>query len=112
MLMISDAYAQAAGAAAGPANPTVAMLIQFGYFIPIIVIFYLLLIRPQQQQAKKTRQMLADLKRGDHVVTSGGILGTIVGIDEQKVTLHVAKDVELQFAKTAVVNVVPEGGAK
>ena len=45
-------------------------------------------------------------------MTSGGILGTIVGIDEQKVTLHVAKDVELQFAKTAVVNVVPEGGAK
>lgn len=111
MPMISNAYAQAAGAA-GPANPTMAMLIQFGYFIPIIVIFYLLLIRPQQQQAKKTKQMLAGLKRGDHVVTSGGILGTIVGIDEQKVTLHVAKDVELQFAKTAVVNVVPEGGAK
>jgi preprotein translocase subunit YajC len=70
------------------------------------------LLRPQQQQAKKTKQMLAGLKRGDHVVTSGGILGTIVGIDEQKVTLHVAKDVELQFARTAVVNVVPEGDGR
>ena len=112
MFLIPDAFAQSAGGAAGPANPTVAMLIQLGYFIPIILIFYLLLIRPQQQQAKKTRQMLAALKRGDHVVTSGGILGTVVGLEEQKVTLHVAKDVELQFTKSAIVNVVPEGGAK
>ena len=112
MQLIPDAFAQTAGGATGTANPTVAMLIQIGYFIPIIVIFYLLLIRPQQQQAKKTKQMLAALKRGDHVVTSGGILGTVIGIEDQKVTLHVAKDVELQFAKSAIVNVMPEGGAK
>jgi preprotein translocase subunit YajC len=113
MSLIPDAFAQsAAGGAAGAPNPTVAMLIQIGYFVPIILIFYLLLIRPQQQQAKKTRQMLAALKRGDNVVTSGGILGTVIGIDEQKVTLHVADKVELQFAKNAIVNVVPEGGAR
>lgn len=113
MHLIPDAFAQsAAGGAAGATNPTVAMLIQFGYFIPIIVIFYLLLIRPQQQQAKKTRQMLAALKRGDRVVTSGGILGTVTGIEDQRVTLHVADKTELEFVKTAIVNVLPEGGGK
>ena len=88
------------------------MLIQIGYFVPIILIFYLLLIRPQQQQAKKTRQMLAALKRGDRVVTSGGIMGTVVGLEDQKVTLHVADKTELEFVKTAIVNVLPEGGGK
>jgi preprotein translocase subunit YajC len=111
MLMTANAFAQSA-AGAGSTNPTVAMLIQIGYFIPIIIIFYLLLIRPQQQQAKKTKQMLAALKRGDKVVTSGGVLGTVTGIQDQKVTLHVAKDVELEFVKTAIVNVIPEGGAR
>lgn len=111
MSLIPDAFAQSAGGA-GAANPTMAMLIQLGYFVPIIVIFYLLLIRPQQQQAKKTRQMLAALKRGDRVVTSGGLLGTVTGIEDQKVTLHVADKTEMEFVKTAIVNVIPEGGAK
>ena len=111
MLLIPDAFAQAP-AGGGASNPTVAMLIQLGYFVPIILIFYLLLIRPQQQQAKKTRQMLAALKRGDRVVTSGGIMGTVVGIEDQKVTLHVADKTELEFVKTAIVNVLPEGGGR
>jgi preprotein translocase subunit YajC len=113
MHLIPDAFAQsAAGRAAGSANPTMSMLIQLGYFVPIILIFYLLLIRPQQQQAKKTKQMLAAIKRGDRVVTSGGVLGTVVGLEDQKVTLHVADKVEMEFIKSAIVNVIPEGGAK
>jgi preprotein translocase YajC subunit len=46
------------------------------------------------------------------VVTSGGLLGTVVGLEEQKVTLHVADKVEMEFVRTAIVNVIPEGGAK
>ena len=112
MLLFRDAFAQAAGGEAGATNPTVAMLIQLGYFIPIILIFYLLLIRPQQQQAKRTRHMQAALKRGDRVVTSGGIMGTVVGVEEQKVTLHVADNVKMEFIRSSIVNVVPEGTAK
>jgi preprotein translocase subunit YajC len=56
--------------------------------------------------------MLAALKRGDRVVTSGGILGTVTGIEDQRVTLHVADKTELELVKTAIVNVIPEGGAK
>jgi preprotein translocase subunit YajC len=114
MPLFQDAFAQSTSAASATGNtpPLNAMLAQWGIFIPIILIFYLMLIRPQQQQAKKTKEMLAGLKRGDQVVTSGGLLGTIVGIEEQKVTLHVADKVEMEFVKSAIVNVVPEAGAK
>ena len=112
MSLIPEAFAQSGAGGAGASNPTMAMLVQLGYFVPIIIIFYLLLIRPQQQQAKKTRQMLAALKRGDRVVTSGGILGTVTGIEDQRVTLHGADKTELELVKTAIVNVIPEGGAK
>ena len=89
MLMVSDAYAQGLFGGGGPAasgspNPTMTFLLQIAQFLPIIAIFYLLLIRPQQQQAKKLKAMLAALKKGDKVVTSGGLIGTIVGLDEQK----------------------------
>jgi preprotein translocase subunit YajC len=116
MLMTSEALAQGlfggGAAASSSSNPTISMLIQFGYFIPLILIFYLLLIRPQQVQAKKTKQMLAALKRGDHVVTSGGIVGTIIKLEDHKVVLRVANDVNIEFVRTAVVNVLPEESGK
>jgi len=89
-----------------------ARILQIAQFLPIIAIFYLLLIRPQQQQAKKLKAMLAALKKGDKVVTSGGLMGTIVGLDEQKAVLRVADDVKMEFLKSSIVSVVPEGSQR
>jgi preprotein translocase subunit YajC len=117
MLMVSNAFAQGLFGGGGPAasgspNSNMTFILQIAQFLPIIAIFYLLLIRPQQQQAKKLKAMLAALKKGDKVVTSGGLLGTIVGLDEQKAVLRVADDVKMEFLKSAIVSVVPEGSQK
>ena len=117
MLMVSDAFAQGLFGLGGPAasgspNPNMTFFLQIAQFLPIIAIFYLLLIRPQQQQAKKLKLMLAALKKGDKVVTSGGLMGTIVGLDEQKAVLRVGDDVKMEFLKSAIVSVVTEGAPK
>ena len=116
MLMVSDAFAQGlfggGSAAPGSSNPNMTFILQIAQFLPIIAIFYLLLIRPQQQQAKKLKAMLATLKKGDKVVTSGGLMGTIVGLEEQKAVLRVADDVKMEFLRSAIVSVVTEGPQK
>ncbi len=107
--MWSDAWAQ--GGSPQHVDPTIAMLVQFGPILLIFVVMYFLLIRPQQQQQKKTQEMLKQLKKGDRVVTSGGLFGTVVGVDDAKVVLKVADEVKLEFLKSAVVSVVQEKGA-
>jgi preprotein translocase subunit YajC len=72
----------------------------------IFVIFYFLLIRPQQKRQKEHRKMLDGLAKGDQVVTSGGMYGTVVGLDDTKVVLKVAENVKIEFAKSAVGHIV------
>ena len=77
--------------------------LQFLPFILIFGIFYFLVILPQQRQRRKTQDMLANLKTGDRVITSGGIYGTIVGFrDLNVVQLQVANQVKLEVAKSAI----------
>lgn len=103
--MWTDAFAQA-GAATAPANPAVAMALQLLQFVPIFLILYFLLIRPQQQRQKALEKLLKDLKKGDRVLTSGGLFGTVVGVDDAKVVLKIADDIKAEFAKSAVVQVL------
>ena len=103
--MWTDALAQA-GAAQAPPNPAVSMALQLLQFVPIFLILYLLLIRPQQQRQKALEKTLKELKKGDRVLTSGGIFGTVVGVDDAKVVLRIADELKVEFAKTAVVQVV------
>lgn len=73
--------------------------------MPMVVmgaIFYFMLWRPQKQQQNKRQQMLEALKVGDKVITVGGMLGEIVAIDDHKVTLKLAENVEIEFLRTAV----------
>ena len=105
--MWSDAFAQASGAAK-PADPTLALLLQVLQFVPIFVIIYLLLIRPQQQRQKKLEDLVKKLKKGDRVLTTGGIIGTVIGVDEQRAVLRIAEDVKVEFTKSAVVQVLEE----
>ena len=72
----------------------------------IFVIFYFLLIRPQQKRQKEHQKMLSAITKGDRVVTSGGMYGVVVGIDEQKVVLKIAENVKVEFTKSAIAHIV------
>jgi preprotein translocase subunit YajC len=86
-------------------NPLTGML-------PMIVIFfaimYFLMIRPQQKRDKERRAMLAALAKGDAVITTGGICGTVVGITEDRVVLRVDEKVTMEFVRGAIAQVVPK----
>ena len=70
----------------------------------IFVVFYFFLIRPQQQQAKKVQAMIADLKKGDKVITSGGMIGTISSIQEDYLVLNVGDaDTKIEVVKSSVI---------
>ncbi|KPK57285.1 MAG: preprotein translocase subunit YajC [Gammaproteobacteria bacterium] len=87
----------------------------FTSFIPLIlifVVFYFLLIRPQSKRAKEHRKMVAELKAGDEVVTSGGVLGKITEAGEQFLKVEVADGVELKVQRTTVSMVMPKGTFK
>ena len=75
---------------------------QFGTFLPLILIFgvfYILLIRPQQRKLKLHREMINNLKRGDKIITSGGIIGLITKVkDNRELTIQVSENVEIQIA--------------
>lgn len=76
--------------------------------VPLVVIFaifYFLMIRPQQRQQKKHREMLSALKKGDRVVTRGGMMGTIYGIADTVVTLEVADNIRIKFSRDAISGV-------
>jgi len=96
-----------------PAN-SVPALYQFLPYIAIGVVFYFLLFMPMQRQKKRQQQMLNELKSGDNVVTSGGIVGTITAVDGDTIVLRVKPDnLKLQFARSAVSTLVPpEGSSK
>ncbi len=98
-MFILDAVAQAAAGAPKPS-----MLEQFMPFIFIFVIFYFFLIRPQQRKAKTHQDFVTNLKRGDSVLTTGGILGTIEGLTEQFVTLQVSTGVKLRVLRAQIAS--------
>jgi len=86
----------------------------FTGFIPLIlmfVIFYFLLIRPQQKKTKDHRQMVSNLKKGDRIVTSGGIHGRITGMDDTTLTVEIADKVRVKVARgnvSAMVQQAPQ----
>lgn len=97
--------AQATGQQQGPPGWTslVPMVLMF-------VIFYFLLIRPQQKKAKEHAELLKTLKRGDKVVTNGGIVGVIVTVKEKHVTVR-SEDSKFEVLKSAVAEVTERGNA-
>lgn len=112
--MISNAWAQ--GAAGGKEQ-----MLQFLPIILMFVVLYFLMIRPQMKRQKEARAMLEALKKGDEVVTAGGVVGKITKVGESYVTIEVARlaavkgeveSVEMNFQKSAVQTLLPNGTIK
>ena len=100
--LIASAYAQDAAPAGGG-------LAGFLPLILIFVVFYFMLIRPQMKRAKEHRKLVAELAKGDEVVTNGGLLGKITDIKDSFVTVKLADNVEIKLQRHAVANVMPKG---
>jgi preprotein translocase subunit YajC len=105
--MIDAVFAQAAAPAAPSAGEQ--MLHMVTILAITVGIFYFMIIRPQQKRAKETAQMLASVRKGDRVLTSGGIYGTVIGVKDDVVVLKVGDDVKIEFVKSAIVQVKERG---
>jgi preprotein translocase subunit YajC len=99
--MIAEAWAQSGGA--GSAAPSA--LIQMAPLLLVFVVFYFLLIRPQQLKQKEHGVMLANLKKNDDVVTSGGIYGKVIALADNVVTLEVAPNVRIKVDRQQIASI-------
>jgi len=100
-MLAAPAYAQAAGGA-GAAGGLIS-------FVPILLIFlimYLLMIRPQQKKVKEHRAMVEALRRGDQVVTAGGVIGKVTKVMDNEVEVELAKDVRVRVIKHTISSVM------
>ena len=108
--LVSSAYAQAAGGQPAPSG--LDMFQQFVPLIFIVVIFYFLLFRPQQQKAKQLKNQLSQLRRGDGVVTAGGIIGTVARvINDDELAVDIAEGVRVRVVRSTVTGVVSKSEA-
>ncbi len=107
-MLISPAYAQAAGAA--PESS----LMSFLPLILMFVVLYFLMIRPQMKRAKEHKAMISALVKGDEVVTAGGVIGKITEVDEVYVTIDIGREspVNIAVQKQAVQTLLPKGTIK
>lgn len=78
-------------------------------FALIIGIFYFLILRPQQKRQKERQKLLEALRKGDKVITAGGLHGTVAGLDEKTVLIEVADKVKMKFDRSAVASIIREG---
>ena len=109
-MFISNAYAQAA-----PAAANAGLMGNLGTFAPLILMFvvmYFLMIKPQQKKAKEQRQMMDALAKGDEVVTAGGILGTVAKVNDTYVTVEVAANTQIVVQKASITTLLPKGTLK
>ena len=103
---INSAYAQSAGGGAQSMMGTLLLPVL------LLVVFYFLLIRPQNKRAKEQREMLSKIVAGDEVATTGGILGKVVEVGDQFLTLEIASGVSVKLQKFQVAQLLPKGTVK
>lgn len=104
-MFITPAFAQTAGAAGGAPS----FLVQMLPLVAIIAIFYFLLIRPQQKRMKAHAEMIGAVRRGDVVVTSGGIVGKVTKVEDTEVTVEIAEGVRVKVVKGTLTDVRTKG---
>jgi preprotein translocase subunit YajC len=111
VFFISEAFAQAAPAAASAESP----LSAFTSMLPLVLMFvvlYFVMIRPQMKRQKEAKSMIDALAKGDEVVTAGGMLVKIKQVGDSYLTVEVTNGVEVQIQRTAVIQVLPKGTIK
>ncbi|MDA0275230.1 MAG: preprotein translocase subunit YajC [Proteobacteria bacterium] len=106
-MLISSAYAQAAGGAGGDAG-----LLGFLPIILMFVLLWFLMIRPQMKRQKEHKSMVDTLQKGDEVVTAGGVVGRITKVADSYVTLEIATGTEIVVQRSAVQLPLPKGTIK
>ncbi len=87
---------------ANPSSGGTGMLINIVMFGGIFAIFYFMIIRPQQKRAKEREKMLSNIEKGDKIVTTGGIHGTIIGIEDKTVLVDCGNNIKLKFERQAI----------
>ena len=105
-VLISTAYAQA------PAGMGDAGIMGFLPIILMFVLLYFIMIRPQMKRQKETKAMIEALQKGDEVVTAGGVVGKIVNLAENYVTVEIAENTQILVQKAAVTLTLPKGSIK
>ncbi len=99
-MFISPAYAQAAGGGFGGLESMLPLIL-------IFVVFYFLLIRPQQKKAKAHKEMLGALRRGDHIVTAGGLVGQITKVvSDNELTVEIADGVKVKVMRAMISDIM------
>ena len=106
-MFITNAYAQTAGATGIEGN-----LMSFLPIVMMFVVLYFLMIRPQMKRQKEQKAMMDGLKKGDEVITSGGMLGKVVKVLDGYVTIEVAASTEVVVQKSAVTMLLPKDSIK
>ena len=109
-MLIPQAHAQAAGAAADSSG--LAAVVQLAPLLLIFVAFYFLMIRPQQRRMKALQAQVAGVKKGDSVVTAGGLIGKVTRVEDTTVEVELAPNVKVKVVKATLAEVTPLGGAK
>jgi preprotein translocase subunit YajC len=105
MFGLAFAMSAPAGGAAGGAAGQSGFMSSFQQIIPLVfmfAIFYFMLIRPQQKKAKEHKALLDAMKKGDNVITAGGVHGKITSVDDDIVTLEIANNVNIKIAKSYI----------
>ncbi len=103
-MIVTPAFAQGAGASGGD------MLVSLLPFILIFVIMYFLILRPQQKRAKQHQEMVKNMRRGDNVVTSGGLMGKITKVvDENEIEVEIAEGIRVRQMRGMVAEVRAKG---
>ena len=106
-MLVSIAYAQTSQAAGGQS-----FIIQLLPLILIFVVFYFLLIRPQQKRVKQHREMVTNLKVGNQIITSGGILAKIVKVDDNNyITISISDGVNVKIKRDTITEVISENSS-
>ncbi|HKX93117.1 MAG TPA: preprotein translocase subunit YajC [Methylibium sp.] len=108
-MFISEAFAQTAPAAAPGGESSLMTMLPL---LLMFVVLYFIMIRPQMKRQKEHKAMIEALAKGDEVVTAGGVLGRVAKLGESYLDVEVAKGVEVQVQRSAVVQVLPKGTLK
>ena len=109
-MFIPQAYAQTTGAAA--AGGGMASFLSLAPLLLVFVVFYFLMIRPQQKRMKAVQASIAAVKKGDSVVTAGGILGKVTKVEETIVEVEIAANVRIRVVKATLTDITGAGTAK